>query len=112
VLAGIRELNKNRKTSIKTKTESAGAIPEYSLVQQEAKEVFIDLEKMKNNFIASGMNLYDFVINFEYPRQVSYEEKLTCFCQLLILYDDEIDIMDEYCTSNHTEYVIAYPRQT
>jgi len=112
VFAIIRELNKSNQPVVKPKSESAGAIPEESLTQVEEKEVFIDLEEMKNNFIASGTNLYDFVVGFQYPRDVSYEEKLTCFCQLLLLYDDEIEMTDEYRINNNTEYVMAYPRQT
>ena len=80
------------------------------LEPETEQEVYINLEELKNGFLASGHHLFNFVQNYDYPRPVSYAEKVTLYCQMISLYEDELDIRDEYVQTDNLEYAVIYPR--
>jgi hypothetical protein len=55
---------------------------EYLATETE-EEIFINLQEIKNSFIASGNHLFNFLSTYCFPRPVSYEEKATVFCQMI-----------------------------
>jgi hypothetical protein len=73
-------------------------------------EIFINLEELKNGFIASGNHLYNFIMNYRYPRPVSFEEKVTIFCQMVGIYETEFMVSDSYLTDNSVEFAVVRPR--
>jgi hypothetical protein len=88
----------------------AEAIEDSYLVTETEEEIFINLEEVKNGFMASGNNLYDFVQSYRFPKDVSFEERLTFFCQMISQYENEFNIADTYNKKNEIEFVMVYPK--
>lgn len=88
----------------------AEAIEDSYLITETEEEIFINLEEVKNGFMASGNNLYDFVQSYRFPKDVSFEERLTFFCQMISQYENEFNIADTYNKKNEIEFVMVYPK--
>lgn len=69
----------------------------------------INLEEVKNSFLAASNNLFDFLQAYDFGRPVSFEESLTVYCQLISQYDVHFRLTDEYQTREKTEYLLIYP---
>jgi hypothetical protein len=80
------------------------------LVTEEEREIFINLDELKNGFQASGNHLYQFIMQYGFPKEISFEEKVTVFCQMVSLYEKEFTIMEEYNKDNEVEYAMVYPK--
>ncbi len=87
----------------------ADAISEDQLLVETEDEIFINLEEIKQGFIASGHHLYNFIMNYRYPREVGFDEKITIFCQMVGMYESEFDVMDEYMQDEEVEYAVVRP---
>ena len=74
------------------------------------KEISIDLNAVKNAFVATGNHLFDFVMAYEFPREVAFEERVTIFCQLIAIYEEQFEIREEYQKQAHIEYVMVFPK--
>jgi hypothetical protein len=88
----------------------ADKISEEQLLVETEDEIFINLEEIKQGFIASGHHLYNFIMNYRYPREVSFDEKITIFCQMVGMYESEFEVMDDYRTDNEVEYALVRPK--
>ena len=77
------------------------------LLPQIEEEIFIDLEELKRGFMASGRHLYSFIMEYNYPREVSYEEKITFFCQMVSIYEQELRIQENYQQDVIVEYAMV-----
>ncbi|MCW3082188.1 hypothetical protein [Segetibacter sp.] len=82
---------------------------EYLITETE-DEIFINLDELKNGFIASGTHLFNFINNYRYPRSVSFEEKITIFCQMVGIYENEFIVSDKYYQDETVEYALVYPK--
>ncbi|WP_460546184.1 hypothetical protein [Echinicola sediminis] len=106
----IKALNEKTNNTVKLKIPLAGAIDSNFFDDTEEADVFIDLDKMKSNFSASGYNLLDFVLQYDYPKEVSFEEMATYYCQLISLYETDFQFTDQYVTHRGTEFSVVYPK--
>lgn len=106
----IKAIGKKIKSNTKLKVSIAEAIDPAFFKDTEETDVFIDLEKMKNNFSASGYHLLEFVMQYNYPKEVSFEDMVTCYCQIISLYENEFNFTDKYVTHKGTEFSVVYPR--
>lgn len=107
--------NSIEKVSQKLKHGKRNALPiaegisDAYLQTETEEEVFINLQAMRNGFNASGKNLYQFVMEYNYPREVLIDEKITIFCQLVSMYENEFKISDDYGKQEQIEYAMVYP---
>nr|WP_226904946.1 hypothetical protein [Pedobacter schmidteae] len=69
----------------------------------------INLEEVKNSFLAGSNNLFDFLQSYDFGRPVSFNECLTVYCQLISQYDMHFKLTDQYQKRNDTEYLLIYP---
>ena len=106
----IRDLNKRQSSKVKPKIPIAEAINFSFFNDAEETGVFINMEEMKNNFSASGNHLLDFVLQYKYPKAVDFEEMVYCYCQLISLYEQDMDIKEQYISHRDTEFAIIYPK--
>ncbi len=106
----IKTLSEKIKNTVKIKVPLAGAIDSTFFDDTEETNVFINLDKMKSNFSASGYHLLDFVIQYDYPKEVSFEEIVTCYCQLISLFETDFRFTDKYVTHKGTEFSVVYPK--
>jgi hypothetical protein len=89
------------------------AAPEFTddqLNPETSMEVMIDKEEVKNSFAASGRDLFSFVMQYDFPRQMDFGEKVTLYCQLISLYPEVMELTDDYSVFNDVEYVMVYPK--
>ncbi len=87
----------------------AEGISDAYLQTETEEEIFINLQAMRNGFAASNKNLYQFVMEYNYPRTVLLDEKLTIFCQLVSMYELEFSVTDDYGKENQIEYAMVFP---
>lgn len=88
----------------------AEALTEDELTEQHQISKMVDIGEVKNAFMASGDNLFHFVMNYSgYRMEIDEEAKLVLFCQIASQYLDELSITDEYCQYGAIEYPLIYP---
>ena len=88
----------------------AEAPTEDELAEQQQISKMVDVGEVKNAFMASGDNLFHFVMNYSgYRMEIDEEAKLVLFCQIASQYLDELSITDEYCQYGAIEYPLIYP---
>jgi len=101
------------KIAAKNKLQKRAGLPiaesiSNSYLQTETEEeVFINLEEMRNGFKASGKHLYQFIMGYRYPREVPYEEKMTIFCQMVSIYENEFTVSEKYLQDEMVEYAVV-----
>ncbi|MES2646439.1 MAG: hypothetical protein V4717_06155 [Bacteroidota bacterium] len=85
----------------------ADHINDSYLQTETEEEIFINLEELRNGFKASGKHLYQFIMGYRYPREVSYEEKMTIFCQMVSIYENEFLVSEKYLKDDMVEYAVV-----
>ena len=107
--------NSIEKVALKLKLGKRNALPvaegisDAYLQTETEEEIFINLQTMKNGFATSNKNLYQFVMEYNYPRTVLLDEQLTIFCQLVSMYELEFSVSDDFGKENQIEYAMVYP---
>jgi hypothetical protein len=107
----IVKVGKLLKGGKKLRLPLADAIATDYLQTNTEVEIYINLDELKNSFSASGNHLFDFILNYRFPREVPFDEKLTIFCQTVSLYENELDVRDDFKQYETFEYAIVYPKQ-
>jgi len=69
----------------------------------------VNLEEVKNSFLAGSNNLFDFLQTYDFGMEVNFEERLTLYCQLVSQFDIYFRFTDEYKIKHETEYLMIYP---
>jgi hypothetical protein len=88
----------------------AGEISEVDLNEETEEEFVIDFDQLKNSFLASGNHLFNFILNYQYPGDLLFEEKVTLFCQIVSLYENELNVTDNFQVKENIEYALVYPK--
>jgi hypothetical protein len=76
----------------------------------EEKEIYIDLQKVRNDFKQSGNHLYGFLMEYQFVRKVSFEERVTVFCQIISLFEQELELTDKFLKHDSIHYAVVYPK--
>lgn len=92
-----------------TRTEAA------PLTEDDLKEHVLQLKEMDstevwNAFLASGYNLFDFILRYDYKTIRSIEDYAFLFCKLVILHPDDCRMTGEYAVYQDIEYPIIYAK--
>lgn len=106
----IKKIAKRLKSGTKLKQAIADKISEEYLETQLKEEFQINLEEVKNGFVASGYSLFDFILNYNFIADLSFDEKITIYCQLVSQYDSIFNISSDFDVSNNFEIAIVYPK--
>lgn len=106
----ILKANRSNASRKKLKRSVAGIISQEELAEQVSDEAFINLEEIKNGFLASGNHLFNFVLQYNFPKEVTLSERITIFCQLISLYENKFDVREEYGNYGNIEYAMIYPK--
>ncbi len=106
----IEKVAGRMKQSGKSKMPIAESIASDDLLPGIEEEIFIDLEEIKRGFVASGHHLYSYIMQYHYEREVSYEEKITIFCQMISMYEQELNVKDTFQNDETVEYAMVYPQ--
>lgn len=106
----IIKIAKRLKAGISLKRPLAEKIASEYLETQIEEEIQINLEEVKNGFIASSYNLFDFIMNYNFAKKVSFEDRVTIYCQLISQYEDIFEITDQFEEKQEIEYAMVYPK--
>jgi hypothetical protein len=44
----------------------------------------INLEEVKNRFIATSDNLFNFIVRYDFLKEVDFNERVTIYCQVKV----------------------------
>lgn len=108
--ASIKKIAERKKTGNILKQPVAGRISDEYLETQIQEEVQINLEEVKNGFVAGSNNLFDFVMNFNFSKAVSFDERVTIYCQMVSLYDNFFEITEQVDEKNMVEFAMVFPK--
>lgn len=70
----------------------------------------INPDEVWNGFSASGYNLFDYILRYDYKVERSIEDHASLFCQLVILHPEQCKMTGEYATYKDIEYPIIYAK--
>lgn len=106
----LKDFAKGKGNSRLKKGNLAEPLTEDELTEQQQILQMVDIGEVKNAFMASGDNLFHFVMNYSgYRIKMDDEAKLVLFCQIATQYLDELQVGDEYRQYEEIEYPIIYP---
>lgn len=108
--SSILKIAKRTRTVAKLKQPLADKISTEYLETQILEEIQINLEEVKNSFVAGSNNLVDFVMNYAFDREVSFDERVTIYCQLISQYENVFDITEKFNLKGETEFAAVYPK--
>jgi len=106
----IKKIASRFKNKKPIQLEVAGNISDDDLNMINEQEETFSLEEIKNRFTATSNNLFDFIINYDFENTVDINERVTLFCQIASLYEDELIISDESGDYNNIEFAMIYPK--
>lgn len=109
-LAAIKLFLEKKKTLAQKPKKLAAALSDDDLKEKSCINDYVNVRKVKNSFVASGDNLFDFVINYKFHRNLSFNEKLVVFCQIATIFESELNITDRHASFNGVRYPLIYPR--
>jgi hypothetical protein len=106
----IQKIANRVKTKVKLKQPIADKISDEYLETQIEEEVQINLEEAKNSFLAGSNNLFDFVMNYNFNKEVAFDERVTIYCQLVSQYEEIFEITEEFNEKGEIEFAMIYPK--
>lgn len=106
----IKRIAKNHKDRLLLKPEIAERISNEFLENNIEEEVIINLEEVRNRFIATSDNLFNFILNYDFLKEVDFNERVTIFCQIISQYEQELKIKDNYQITNGIEYAMVFSK--
>lgn len=106
----ILQMNRSKNITVKPEIEEAGAISTDYLKSHDSEQFFIDHETIKNQFVATRNNLFDFILKYEFSKTIEFPERVGLFCQILSQYEDELKLTNQYKNYKGVEYVIVLPK--
>jgi len=106
----IEKMAGKQKLGVSIKVSLAGIISKEYLETTTEEEIHVNLEAVKNSFLASGNNLFDFLQIYNYEKELSFEEKVTVYCQLISQYEDQFELTDKFNSQQEVEYAMVYPK--
>ena len=106
----LKDIAKGKGNSRLKKGNLAEPLTDEELPEQQQILQMVDVGEVKNAFMASGDNLFHFVMNYSgYRIKMDDEAKLVLFCQIATQYLDELYVGDGYRRQGRIEYPIIYP---
>lgn len=106
----IKRIAKNYRDRLLFKQDIAESISNENLENSIEEEVMINLEEVRNRFVATSDNLFNFILNYDFLKEVDFNERVTIFCQIVSQYEEELQIQDNYQTSNGIEYAMVFSK--
>jgi len=106
----IKRIAKNYRDRLLFKPEMAERISNDSLENNVEEEIMVNLEEVRNRFIATSDNLFNFILNYDFLKAVDFNERVTIFCQIISQYEEELQIQDNYQITNGIEYAMVFSR--
>ena len=105
----IKKVRNRYHSTINPAKQLAENLSEQDRTPQTEQEIYIDLYKVRNDFKRSHRHLFDFLLHYRFIREVTLDERVTIYCQLISRFEDELEVTDIFLRHNKIEYAIVYP---
>lgn len=86
----------------------AGEIDSKALEASQQEEQVINLEGIKELFLESRKNLFAFVMEHEFPIEMSTNKRLGLYCRVASLFESDLQFTDQTQQWNDLEYAMIY----
>jgi hypothetical protein len=106
----IKRIAKKHKGRVFFKPKIAESISNDYLENNIEEEVMINLQEVRNRFVATSDNLFNFVLNYDFLKDVDFNERVTIFCQIISQYEQELNIKDNFQITNGIEYAMVFSK--
>ncbi|MBN9349342.1 MAG: hypothetical protein J0H55_01545 [Chitinophagaceae bacterium] len=106
----IKKVSSKFKSGINPKKNAAENLSEDDLRNETEKEIHINLRQVKKKFATSDKNLFDFISEYQFPKEVSYDERVTIYCQMISLFESEFEVSENFERQDILEYALVYPK--
>mgnify|MGYP001230761318 FL=1 len=106
----IQKIVKRLKWGVKLTQPIADKISDEYLETQIEEEIQINLDEVKNGFVASSHNLFDFVMSYNFAKNISFDERVTIYCQMVSQYESIFEITEQFAEKNEIEFAMIYPK--
>ncbi|MFC0775277.1 hypothetical protein [Terrimonas alba] len=106
----IKKVSGQYKSGINPKKLIAENLSADDLKVKTEKEVHINLHEVKKTFATAGKHLFDYIYEYEFPREVSFAERVTIYCQMISIFEDEFEVSDNFERQDKIEYALVYPK--
>jgi hypothetical protein len=106
----IKKIRSRYKSTINPVKHLAENLSKDDLLAQTEQEHFVDLHKVRNDYKRSGQELFTFLLNYDFVRKVEFEERVTIYCQIISMFENELELSDNYLNYNNIEYAEVYPK--
>jgi hypothetical protein len=108
--ASIVKIAKRVKAGVNLQRPIAEKISNEYLDTLTEEEIQINLEEVKNGFVASSYNLFEFVMSYDFAKDVSFDERVTIYCQLVSQYETIFEVTDKVEAKRDIEFAMVYPK--
>lgn len=95
-----------KKKNAKSKQNIANEIANERFKEKKKTVTTISPAKLKQLFLATDNELFDFIQNYDFNEELSLEQKTTLFCKIASQYNDELKHTGEYVDFNNIEYAV------
>jgi len=106
----IKRIAKNHQNRKLFKPVLADTISNEYLENNIEEEIAIVLEEVRNHFLATSDHLFNFIVHYNFGKKVTFNERVTIFCQMASQYELEFSIDTDFQTNNGVEYALIYPK--
>ena len=106
----IKKVTRKYKSGINPKKQIAENLSEDDMRSETEKEIHINLREVKKNFAKSGKHLFDYISEYQFPREVSFAERVTIYCQMISIFEDEFEVSENFERHEQIEYALVYPK--
>lgn len=86
--------------------QELGALSAEQMESESVGETAIDTRKLMDQFAQSDTDLFSFLMHYGFQRPLDFEARVTLFCRLLSLYEQELLITNQFGHTDHVEYAI------
>jgi len=106
----IKRVADRFRNRVKIEIPVADSIADAFLENNEEEQIMIDLEAVKNQFVASSDDLFNFILNYDFHIPINFEQRITIYCQMASQYEHDIRLTDEFAVEENVEYALIYPK--
>lgn len=110
VFEAIKRIAKNYKDREQFKQEIAERISSDLLEGTIEEEVMINLDEVRNQFLATSDHLFNFIMNYDFLKTVDFDERVTIFCQITSQFERELIVEENFQVTNGVEFALVYPK--
>lgn len=106
----IKKVSKRVKMGVRLDLPIAENISNEYLETQIEEEIQVNLEEVKNGFVASGKHLFEFVMGYDFAKEIPFDERVTIYCQLASQYEAVFNVTEKFNAQREFEFALVYPR--